>query len=29
VEWNNIVFSLFYGIGKESEKGGVMGGCIH
>jgi len=26
---DNILFSLFYGIGKEREEGGVMGGCIY
>ena len=26
---DNRVFSLFYGIGKEREKGGVVGECIY
>ena len=26
---DNSVFSLFYGIGKEREEGGVIKGCIY
>jgi hypothetical protein len=26
---DNSHFGLFYGIGKEREEGGVMGGCIY
>jgi len=25
---DNSIFSLFYGIGKEREEGGVMGRCV-
>jgi hypothetical protein len=26
---DNTIFSLFYGIGEERGKGGVIGGCMH
>jgi hypothetical protein len=26
---DNSIFSLFYGIGKEREEGGVVGECIY